>query len=44
MEAGVSFNEKWVRKKTQAEFVKHFAKIYPKLDLKKIYSEITKKK
>jgi hypothetical protein len=44
MEAGISFNKEWAKKKTRAEFVKHFAKVYPKLDLKRIYTEITKKK
>jgi hypothetical protein len=44
MEGGVSFNKDWVKKKTRAEFIKAFAKVYPKLDLKRIYAEITKKK
>lgn len=44
MEPGVSFNIKYVKKKTRAQFVKEFEKIYPKLDLREIYDQIKKSK
>ena len=37
---GYSFNADFAKSKTKSQFVKHFEKIYPHLDLSAIYEEV----
>lgn len=38
--SGVWFNPDYVKRVSESQFVKHFEKVYPNLDLRSIYKDL----